>query len=151
VIFNGCHQPNIVDFWILNPAPPGQAKKKRLKKGEELFFRLTFPLLSTFFSPPFRPLYIMLPKLFLLAATALVSINAQSASGFTFKETYPSSGSKPAPKPEWMELIKNANITNAPVLKANGDDGRKRKRLSDCLCILICVPLTCSYRTYSKG
>jgi hypothetical protein len=70
----------------------------------------------------------MLPKLFLLAATALVSINAQSASGFTFKETYPSSGSKPAPKPEWMELIKNANITNAPVLKANGEDGKNGRK-----------------------
>ncbi|KAI8096183.1 uncharacterized protein BX664DRAFT_323313 [Halteromyces radiatus] len=73
----------------------------------------------------------MLPKLFLLAATALLSVNAQSSSAsaaapsggaFTFKETYPSGGSKPAPKPEWMDLIKNANITNAPVVKggANG-------------------------------
>ncbi|CAO3598878.1 unnamed protein product [Absidia cylindrospora] len=69
----------------------------------------------------------MLPKLFLLAATALVSVNAQSSSaapfgsGFTFKETYPSGGSKPAPKPEWMDLLKNANITDAPVLKGGAD------------------------------
>ncbi|KAI8336168.1 hypothetical protein BC941DRAFT_514351 [Chlamydoabsidia padenii] len=77
----------------------------------------------------------MLPKLFILAATALVTINAQATgSGFTFKETYPSSGSKPAPKPEWMELIKNANITNAPVLKANGDDGPVQKGDADPYC-----------------
>ncbi|KAI7901820.1 uncharacterized protein BX663DRAFT_436679 [Cokeromyces recurvatus] len=38
-------------------------------------------------------------------------------------ETYPASGSIPTAKPEWLELIKNQNITNAPVLKSNGDDG----------------------------
>jgi hypothetical protein len=71
----------------------------------------------------------MLPKLFLLAATALLSINAQTTSApaaaaaapFAFKETYPSGGSKPTPKPEWMALIKNANITNAPVVKASAN------------------------------
>ncbi|SAL95751.1 hypothetical protein [Absidia glauca] len=72
----------------------------------------------------------MLPKLFLLAATALLSINAQTTSApaaaaagtpFAFKETYPSGGSKPTPKPEWMALIKSANITNAPVVKASAN------------------------------
>lgn len=38
-------------------------------------------------------------------------------------ESYPADGAKPVPKPEWLELIKNANITKAPVLKSNGDDG----------------------------
>lgn len=37
---------------------------------------------------------------------------------------YPSDGAKPVPKPEWLDLIKNANITNAPVLKSNGDNGK---------------------------
>lgn len=37
--------------------------------------------------------------------------------------TYPPSGKVPTPKPEWLELIKGANITNAPVLKSNGDNG----------------------------
>lgn len=60
-------------------------------------------------------------------------IQAQTASNATtsttnttsgqLSESYPASGAKPAPKPEWMELIKNANITNAPVLKSNGADG----------------------------
>lgn len=61
-------------------------------------------------------------------------IQAQTASNATtsttnttsgqLSESYPASGAKPAPKPEWMELIKNANITNAPVLKSNGADGK---------------------------
>ncbi|ORZ17862.1 hypothetical protein BCR42DRAFT_482165 [Absidia repens] len=84
----------------------------------------------------------MLPKLFLLAATALLSVNAQSSApaaaapsgaAFTFKETYPSGGSKPTPKPEWMELIKNANITNAPVVKA-GPDGPTQSGNADPYC-----------------
>lgn len=37
---------------------------------------------------------------------------------------YPAGGAKPTPKPEWLELIKNANITKAPILKSNGDDGK---------------------------
>jgi hypothetical protein len=82
------------------------------------------------FPPPPFTVYNMLPKLFLLAATALLSINAQTtpapaaaAAGapFAFKETYPSGGSKPTPKPEWMALIKSANITNAPVVKASAN------------------------------
>jgi hypothetical protein len=64
----------------------------------------------------------MLPKLFILAATALLSVSAQSSSApFAFKEKYPDGGSKPAPKPEWMELIKKANITNAPVVKLSAE------------------------------
>lgn len=39
-------------------------------------------------------------------------------------EAYPAGGAKPTPKPEWMALIKNANITNAPVLKSNGNNGK---------------------------
>jgi hypothetical protein len=50
--------------------------------------------------------------------TTTASTPGQLSSG------YPTSGAKPVPKPEWMELIKNANITNAPVLKSNGDDGK---------------------------
>ncbi|KAI8339582.1 hypothetical protein BC941DRAFT_420891 [Chlamydoabsidia padenii] len=80
----------------------------------------------------------MLPKLFILAATALLSVNAQTSSStpsapFAFKETYPSGGSKPTPKPEWMELIKNANITNAPVVKA-GANGPTQSGSADPYC-----------------
>ncbi|CAO3598259.1 unnamed protein product [Absidia cylindrospora] len=85
----------------------------------------------------------MLPKLFLLAATALLSVNAQSSgsapaaapsgAAFSFKETYPSGGSKPTPKPEWMELIKSANITNAPIVKA-GADGPTQSGSADPYC-----------------
>ncbi|KAG1145932.1 hypothetical protein G6F37_004268 [Rhizopus arrhizus] len=37
--------------------------------------------------------------------------------------TYPVSGKVPTPKAEWLDLIKNATITPAPVLKSNGNDG----------------------------
>ena len=47
-----------------------------------------------------------------------------NTSGFQFKETYPPDSAKPTPKPEWMQIIANANITNAPVQKANGDAGK---------------------------
>lgn len=79
-----------------------------------------FCTINSFISPF---LFTMLPKLFVLAAVALSAVNAQTEK-FQFKETYPEASSIPKPKPEWMELIKNANITNAPVLKANGYDGK---------------------------
>ncbi|CEI85908.1 hypothetical protein RMCBS344292_00357 [Rhizopus microsporus] len=47
---------------------------------------------------------------------------AQNTTSST-SNTYPPSGKVPTPKPEWLELIKGANITNAPVLKSNGDNG----------------------------
>ncbi|CAO3632361.1 unnamed protein product [Mucor hiemalis] len=54
-------------------------------------------------------------------------IQAQTTSNSTTSgqstEAYPAGGAKPVPKPEWLELIKNANITNAPVLKSNGANG----------------------------
>lgn len=70
------------------------------------------------------------------AVLSLISViqaqNATSAANSTttastpgqLSSDYPASGAKPVPKPEWMELIKNANITNAPVLKSNGNDGK---------------------------
>lgn len=64
-------------------------------------------------------------KLFASIATVLTLISAIQAqnSTTTITTTYPADGEKPVPKPEWLELIKNANITNAPVLKSNGDNG----------------------------
>ncbi|KAG2228948.1 hypothetical protein INT48_006153, partial [Thamnidium elegans] len=71
-------------------------------------------------------------KLITSVATLLTFISviqAQSSASTTNTtstantQSYPAAGSKPVPKPEWVELIKNANITNAPVLKSNGDDG----------------------------
>lgn len=44
-------------------------------------------------------------------------------------QSYPAAGAKPVPKPEWVELIKSANITNAPILKSNGDNGKYNKTL----------------------
>lgn len=88
----------------------------------------------------------MLPKLFLLAATALLSINAQTSSApaaaaaaapFAFKETYPSGGSKPTPKPEWMALIKNANITNAPVVKASANGKLTLSEVNKRCCVVL--------------
>lgn len=75
----------------------------------------------------------MLSKLFVIAAITLSAVHAQDAgasaaaqpsstSAFQFKDTYPEPGVIPKAKPEWMELIKTANITKAPVLK-NGADG----------------------------
>lgn len=57
-------------------------------------------------------------------------IQAQTTSNSTTSgqstEAYPAGGAKPVPKPEWLELIKNANITNAPVLKSNGANGKNK-------------------------
>ncbi|GAN09843.1 glycoside hydrolase/deacetylase [Mucor ambiguus] len=50
-------------------------------------------------------------------STSTSSTPGQLSSG------YPTDGAKPVPKPEWLDLIKSANITNAPVLKSNGDNG----------------------------
>jgi hypothetical protein len=74
---------------------------------------------------------------FLSIATALtllsVTVSAQSATNTsttttTSTETYPAEGAVPTPKAEWMDLIKSANITNAPVLKSNGADGKIQKK-----------------------
>lgn len=75
----------------------------------------------------------ILTRLFVLATLALSAANAQgssaaasvipSASGFQFKEKYPEPGSVPSPKPEWMSLIANANITDAPIVKSSGSNG----------------------------
>ncbi|KAI9478849.1 MAG: hypothetical protein EXX96DRAFT_572467 [Benjaminiella poitrasii] len=56
------------------------------------------------------------------------SNNAPAATGASsapgkLTESYPADGAVPVPKPEWLELIKNKSITNAPVLKSNGDNG----------------------------
>lgn len=56
------------------------------------------------------------------STTTSTSTPGQLSSG------YPADGAKPVPKAEWLELIKNANITNAPVLKSNGDDGKFIKK-----------------------
>ncbi|ORX49450.1 glycoside hydrolase/deacetylase [Hesseltinella vesiculosa] len=57
-------------------------------------------------------------RVLLLASVAITAIQ-----GFAFKETYPVAGSVPAPKPEWLALIKNVNITNAPVYKVAANAG----------------------------
>ncbi|KAI8077920.1 uncharacterized protein B0P05DRAFT_543334 [Gilbertella persicaria] len=73
----------------------------------------------------------MFQKLFVLATIALAAVNAHPgshkimnvaaetipAATFTFSEKFPEPGSIPTPKPEWLELIKNVNITKAPVYK----------------------------------
>ncbi|KAI8143624.1 hypothetical protein BJV82DRAFT_713296 [Fennellomyces sp. T-0311] len=60
----------------------------------------------------------MLSKLFLAAAIGLAAVNAQST-GFQFQDTYPEGYVVPTPKAEWLELISNATITNAPIIKTN--------------------------------
>ncbi|KAI8993213.1 hypothetical protein BDB01DRAFT_315065 [Pilobolus umbonatus] len=64
-------------------------------------------------------------KLLLLSAIAVSAVvahpghhlesRATVATDFKFSETFPASGSIPTAKPEWLELIKNVNITAAPV------------------------------------
>ncbi|ORY97610.1 hypothetical protein BCR43DRAFT_523752 [Syncephalastrum racemosum] len=89
----------------------------------------------------------VLTRLFVLATIALTAAQAQSSqpaaasapastasASSPFKETYPSSGSVPTPKPEWMELIKSANITNAPVVKSSGDAGPQQSGDADPYC-----------------
>ncbi|KAG1141895.1 hypothetical protein G6F37_007830 [Rhizopus arrhizus] len=69
----------------------------------------------------------MYQQLFLLASIALAAVNAHpgshssstttatKTSTFKFTETFPEAGAIPTAKPEWLELIKNINITQAPV------------------------------------
>ncbi|KAL1935420.1 hypothetical protein VTP01DRAFT_4560 [Rhizomucor pusillus] len=71
-------------------------------------------------------------KLFLLATAALSAVNAQQT--FQFKETYPQAGSVPTPKQEWMALLSNANITDAPVVKSSGENGPQQNGEADPYC-----------------
>lgn len=48
---------------------------------------------------------------------------SSATTGLSSTEAWPKDGAKPVPKPEWLELIKGANITNAPVLVSNGANG----------------------------
>ncbi|KAG1137602.1 hypothetical protein G6F36_016086 [Rhizopus arrhizus] len=69
----------------------------------------------------------MYQQLFLLASIALAAVHAHpgshasstttatKTSTFKFTETFPEAGAIPTAKPEWLELIKNINITQAPV------------------------------------
>ncbi|GAN03916.1 chitin deacetylase [Mucor ambiguus] len=70
----------------------------------------------------------MFHKLFILATVALTVVNAHPGSHaivnaaatpqtIKLKETYPPAFKIPTAKPEWLELIKNINITKAPVYK----------------------------------
>lgn len=62
----------------------------------------------------------MLPKLLLIASSALLAVSAQTQSKWNFAG-YPAPGSKPVPKPEWMDLLKTANIAAIkPVPLKNG-------------------------------
>ncbi|KAI8143616.1 hypothetical protein BJV82DRAFT_558153 [Fennellomyces sp. T-0311] len=53
----------------------------------------------------------MLSKLFIIASIGLAAVNAQ------FKDTYPAPYEVPTPKAEWLDLIKGASISNAPILE----------------------------------
>ncbi|KAI7856346.1 hypothetical protein BDC45DRAFT_503736 [Circinella umbellata] len=68
------------------------------------------------------------------AAAATPVAGNGNASGFQFKETYPADSAKPSPKPEWMQIIANANITDAPVVKANGESGPQQQGDADPYC-----------------
>ncbi|CEI98097.1 hypothetical protein RMCBS344292_12214 [Rhizopus microsporus] len=79
----------------------------------------------------------MYQQLFVLASVALAIVNAHpgahtsgtktttTPSTFKFTETFPEPGSVPTPKPEWLELIKAANVTKAPVYKVGDGEGPK--------------------------
>ena len=60
-------------------------------------------------------------QLFVLASIGLATVNAQK---FQFKETYPEPYTVPKPKAEWLDLIKNAKITNASPLTTTSDGGK---------------------------
>ncbi|KAI8066155.1 hypothetical protein BDF21DRAFT_388480 [Thamnidium elegans] len=74
-------------------------------------------------------------KLFILATIALSAVNAHTgthvvanaaeapATTFKFSETFPEAGIIPTAKPEWLELIKNVEIANAPVYKVENGLG----------------------------
>lgn len=77
----------------------------------------------------------MFHKLFILATVALTVVNAHPGSHaivnaaatpqtIKLKETYPPAFKIPTAKPEWLELIKNVNITKAPVYKNLNDAGK---------------------------
>ncbi|KAI9495814.1 hypothetical protein BDB00DRAFT_927160 [Zychaea mexicana] len=61
----------------------------------------------------------MLSKLVLAITLGLAAVNAQST--FQFQETYPESYVVPTPKPEWLELISNVTITDAPIIQQSAD------------------------------
>lgn len=76
----------------------------------------------------------MFHKLFILATVALTAVSAHPGSHaivnaaaapqtIKLKETYPVAFEIPTAKPEWLELIKNVNITKAPVYKNLNDAG----------------------------
>ncbi|KAI9311992.1 hypothetical protein BX666DRAFT_2031564 [Dichotomocladium elegans] len=72
-----------------------------------------------------------------LAAIATI-VNAQApAPTFQFKETYPEPFVVPTPKQEWLDLIKNATIANAPVLTvdANGSPAMPAGQQGDPYCV----------------
>ncbi|KAI8340595.1 hypothetical protein BC941DRAFT_417665 [Chlamydoabsidia padenii] len=73
----------------------------------------------------------MLSNILLLGVVAFTTINAQ---GFTFKETYPEPGAIPTAKPEWLALLKNANITAAPVLTVTPGKGPEPQSEGDPHC-----------------
>jgi hypothetical protein len=78
----------------------------------------------------------MYQKLFILATIALSAVNAHPGSHvvanaaaappttFKFSETFPEPGIIPTAKPEWLELIKNVDIANAPVYKVENGLGK---------------------------
>jgi hypothetical protein len=79
----------------------------------------------------------MYQKLFILATIALTAVNAHPgshaivnaaaaapASTFKFSGTFPAPDTIPTAKPEWLELIKNVNVTKAPVYKPAPGLGR---------------------------
>lgn len=64
-------------------------------------------------------------KLFLIASLGLVALtNAQQTSTFQFKDTYPEPFKVPQPKQEWLDLIANASIADAPLLKTDANGGK---------------------------
>ncbi|KAI9251090.1 hypothetical protein EDC94DRAFT_568498 [Helicostylum pulchrum] len=77
----------------------------------------------------------MYQKLFILATIALSAVNAHPGShavanaaaapktNFKFSETFPEAGIIPTAKPEWLELIKNVNIADAPVYEVGNGLG----------------------------
>ncbi|CAO3642781.1 unnamed protein product [Cunninghamella echinulata] len=74
----------------------------------------------------------MLPKLLLIATTALLTVSAQTQSKWNFAG-YPEAGAKPVPKPEWMDLLKTANIaTTKPVPLKNGEPDLTVVKPTDC-------------------
>ncbi|KAI8329226.1 hypothetical protein BC941DRAFT_443386 [Chlamydoabsidia padenii] len=74
----------------------------------------------------------MYSNLLFLGAIALAAIN--NVNGFAFKETYPDPGVIPTAKPEWLALLKSANITTAPVLKVTPGKGPEPQTEGDPYC-----------------